>query len=312
MASQLLSSTRARPVLVTTVLAGAVATTYYTRKQPLRLDSAGPPKQTFSFPSSMIFAKQLTVTGVEQINHDTKRITFALPGGPNDVSGIPSGAALLTQHTPAGRFFPVLRPYTPIQDPDSRGAVELLVKQYPGGKASTYLHSLQPGSKLTVRGPIPGYSWKASSTPRDVLFVAGGAGITPLYSLTKAIVTDKYDQTRINLLWGVNGTRDIVLKKELESLQSEYPDKLKVTYIVSGPEGKPDAPSLGEPEKYRKGYISEELLGESIAQLSKGQFGDEKGVKVFFCGPEKMQSSITGKSGILSHLGVDKKSTHVF
>ena len=94
------------------------------------------------------------------------------------------------------------------------------------------MHNLQPGDSLTVRGPIPGYSYKPSlSQPRSVVLVAGGAGITPIYSLTREILTnDDKDQTAVQLLWGVNGSRDIVLRRELEALEAQFPKRLRVTY----------------------------------------------------------------------------------
>ena len=50
-----------------------------------------PPTKMLSLPSGMLFSKQLKVTDVQQVNHDTKRITFALPGGKNEVSGLTPG-----------------------------------------------------------------------------------------------------------------------------------------------------------------------------------------------------------------------------
>lgn len=41
----------------------------------------------------MIFSKQLKVTDVKEVNHDTKRITFSLPGGTNEISGVIPGGA---------------------------------------------------------------------------------------------------------------------------------------------------------------------------------------------------------------------------
>ena len=127
-------------------------------------------------------------------------------------------AAILTQHTPNGAWIPVFRPYTPVHDLETPGILQLLVKQYPGGRASTHLHNLTPGQSLTVRGPLPGYVYKPSlEKQRDILLIAGGAGVTPIYSLAKGILDNPADKTRINLLWGVNGTRDIILKDELEN-----------------------------------------------------------------------------------------------
>jgi cytochrome-b5 reductase len=110
----------------------------------------------------------------------------------------------------------------------------------------------------------------------------------------------------------VNGTRDIVLKNELEALEKQYPDRLHVTYAVSGPEAKPDAPSLGDESKYRKGYVDKSLLQKAIAKCKNGTFGVENGQKVFLCGPPKMEDALAGKNGVLAELGVQKKEIHRF
>lgn len=175
------------------------------------------------------------------------------------------------------------------------------------------MHSLTPGSTLTVRGPIPPYTYTPStSKERDVVLIAGGAGITPIYSLAKGILSDSGDKTRIQLLWGVNGARDIVLKEELETLQREHPERLRITYAVSGPEAAPGAPSLGSEEMYRKGYVNRALLEEAFGKVDKGAWGDEKGTKVFLCGPPKMEDALAGKQGVLGELGLGKKEIHRF
>lgn len=220
-------------------------------------------------------------------------------------------AAILTQHTPPNARFPVLRPYTPIHDRSEPGILQLLVKKYPAGVASSYMHSLTPGSQLTVRGPIPGYVWQASSTPRDVIFVAGGAGITPIYSLAREALKDEGDRTRIHLLWGVNGERDIVLKEELAELQQTYPERFDVRYFISSSEA--DAGSAATTTQQRqKGYIDAVALRSAMEKCETGSFGDAKGTKVFFCGPPGMQEKIVGKKGVLSELGVGKKEVYAW
>jgi cytochrome-b5 reductase len=81
-----------RPILTTATAAALVGTTYYvSRPKPLRLDSAyKEPSKTLSFPRSMVFSRELKVKHVEQVNHDTKRITFELPGGEGEISGVPA------------------------------------------------------------------------------------------------------------------------------------------------------------------------------------------------------------------------------
>ncbi|KAI6809809.1 hypothetical protein KC340_g18030 [Hortaea werneckii] len=302
---------RARPYLTSAAFASVAGAAYYTTTQhPILLDSAQNATQTFSFPKTMLFSQQLTVTGVEQVNHDTKRITFSLPGGKEETTGVPASAAILTQHTPPNAWFPVLRPYTPTHDRSEPGILQLLVKKYPAGVASSYMHSLTPGSQLTVRGPIPGYVWQASSTPRDVIFVAGGAGITPIYSLAREALKDEGDRTRIHLLWGVNGERDIVLKEELAKLQQSYPERFDVRYFISSSEA--DAGSATTTQQTQKGYIDAMALRSAMEKCETGSFGDAKGTKVFFCGPPGMQEKIVGKKGVLSELGLGKKEVYAW
>jgi NAD(P)H-flavin reductase len=55
----------------------------------------------------------------------------------------------------------------------------------------------------------------------------------PNYRLARDILSDSNDKTRILLLRGVNGTPDIAMRKELEQLEAQFPDRLQVTYAVS-------------------------------------------------------------------------------
>ncbi|PNX73520.1 NADH cytochrome b5 reductase, partial [Trifolium pratense] len=48
----------------------------------------------------------------------------------------------------------VVRPYTPISDPESKGYFDLLIKVYPEGKMSQHFASLKPGDVVEVKGPI--------------------------------------------------------------------------------------------------------------------------------------------------------------
>lgn len=81
-----------RPILTTAAATAVVGTALYmSRPAPLRLDSAyREPSKTLSFPRSMLLSRELKVKQIEQVNHDTKRITFELPGGETEISGVPA------------------------------------------------------------------------------------------------------------------------------------------------------------------------------------------------------------------------------
>ena len=59
-----------------------------------------------------------------------------------------------------GKGKPIVRPYTPISASDALGELTFLVKNYDNGNASKYFHGLQPGDKLSIKGPIPKFPYK--------------------------------------------------------------------------------------------------------------------------------------------------------
>lgn len=88
-----------RPILTTAAATAVVGTAFYaTRPTPMRLDSAYRElSKTLSFPRSMLLSRELKVKNIEQINHDTKRITFELPGGDGEISGVPASCTRLNK-----------------------------------------------------------------------------------------------------------------------------------------------------------------------------------------------------------------------
>lgn len=96
MASLFSRSPRALSLAAGTAAMGAGAFYLSTQRRPLLLDSPNnAPSTTLAFPKTMLFSQELKVIKSEQVNHDTKRITFSLPGGTEEVSGVPAGCKRL-------------------------------------------------------------------------------------------------------------------------------------------------------------------------------------------------------------------------
>lgn len=175
---------------------------------------------------------------------------------------------------------------------DQQGTIELMVKKYPNGKASSHIHSLTPGDTLTFAAALKGHAWTTNQSPQ-VYLIAGGAGITPIYQLAQGILNNPADTTKINLVFGVNTEKDLLLREELESFKSRFPDRFDYTYTVSHPEGQSDG--------FRKGYVTEELLRDVVRA--------DADAKVFVCGPPAMENSLVGsrfQTGVLARLGFAK------
>ncbi|KAK3292156.1 uncharacterized protein B0H64DRAFT_445117 [Chaetomium fimeti] len=276
-------------VAVAAAVAGIGAYAWYTRSNSTSSDK--PVFSSFGFHT-------LRLDSTELINHNTKKLRFALPDATKP-SGLPLTSALLTVAFPSGRWLPVIRPYTPVNDINEPGYVELMVKLYPNGKQSTHLHSLQPGDTLTM-APVRGLAWTANQHPH-VALIAGGAGISPMYQLARGILRDPTDRTRVTLVWGVNTDADLFLRDEFAALEREHPGRFRAVYVVADP---------GVGSQHKKGFVTRQLL-EGVG-LAAGEEQNRDG-KVLVCGPPAMEKALKGKkTGVLAELGYRPDQVYSF
>ncbi|KAI3892007.1 hypothetical protein MKW92_013935, partial [Papaver armeniacum] len=88
-------------------------------------------------------------------NHNSQLFRFSFD--PSTKLGFDVASCILTRAPVGlddnGKVEYVLRSYTPISDPESKGYFDLLVKIYPEGKMSQHLANLRPGDVLEVKGP---------------------------------------------------------------------------------------------------------------------------------------------------------------
>ncbi|KAK4121677.1 ferredoxin reductase-like protein [Parathielavia appendiculata] len=241
----------------------------------------------------------LRLDSTELINHNTKKLRFELPDA-SKPSGLSLTSALLTISFPNGRWLPVLRPYTPVNDLNEPGYIELMVKLYPNGKQSTHLHSLKPGDTLTF-APIKELAWTPNKH-EHVALIAGGAGITPMYQLARGILHNPDDRTRVTLVWGVNTDEDIFLKNEFAALEKLHPGRFRAVYVVV-------TPGAGSP--HQKGFVTRQLLEKAGLAASEAQNRD---IKVLVCGPPAMEKALKGKKGggVLAELGYRPDQVYSF
>ncbi|GKU20502.1 unnamed protein product [Fusarium langsethiae] len=242
---------------------------------------------------------KLPLLSSEYESPDTKRLRFKLPQE-TAITGLPLASALLTLTWPEGSYLPRPRPYTPISPSDEPGYMDLLVKKYPNGKGSNYLHSLQPGDSLSFTSLPLKQAWKTNSHPHITL-IAGGCGITPLFQLAQGILRDPEEKTRMTLIFGARSDKDVLLKKELDGFAKEFPERFEVKYTVSNP---------AQGSELRKGRVDKGLLEEVLGP--KGVVGRD--TKVFVCGPKEMEEALVGRrgKGVLGQIGFEKSQIHTF
>lgn len=276
---------------------GAVGLSYYyTAVRPISNENG----KTFTNPNDWI---DLKVKSTVNLGQSSKKLIFEL-SNPDDVSGLVDCSCLLTKFVTA-KGNNVIRPYTPTNDPNEKGVIELIVKKYEGGKMSSHIHDLKPNDTLSFKGPIVKWKWEPNQY-KSVALIGGGTGITPLYRLISRIAENPDDNTKVELFYGSVSAEDILMKKELDDLAEKHKDQFKVTYFLDKP------PSAWKGET---GVISKEFLKKSLPAPSKDS-------KIFICGPPGMYKAISGMknsptdqgevTGALADLGYTKEHVYKF
>lgn len=141
-----------------------------------------PPKHTV--PTRQLVVRDVALVAV---NDDVVSVHLGAP----DDTPLPRwwpGAHLQVQ-LPSG----LIRHYSLCGDPDDTGRYRIAVRRVPGGAGSTEIHeTLRPGAILTVAGPrnafplivsnpaAPHHNSDESAPARNLRFIAGGIGITPI------------------------------------------------------------------------------------------------------------------------------------
>eukprot|EP00981_Chlorochromonas_danica_P001080 scaffold246_cov181-Ochromonas_danica.AAC.14 len=214
--------------------------------------------------------------------------SFILIKGPNDAEG-----KIVT------------RPYTPTSTNAEKGVCELVVKAYPGGHLTTYLHNLHEGDLVEVKGPLMKLKYEPNKY-KQVGMLAGGTGLTPNLQVLKEILRNPEDRTQVHLVFANNSEEDILLKDVLDEIARTHSDRVKVTYVVSSPRGDWQG---------HRGYINAEIIQQTMPAPGEGTM-------IFVCGPLPFMEAISGKktpdfkqgevSGLLKAAGYNESMVFKF
>ena len=148
------------------------------------------------------------ITAINPDTHDTKTFGFALPD--NATLDMLPGDHLYIHATIDGK--PVKRPYTPSSIPGTTGYFDLTVKRYETGLISKYLHDREIGETVLMSGPNSGGHW-VDGMAKQVGFVAGGTGITPMIAIIRWILAKRLN-VELFLIFANKAEGDIIFREE--------------------------------------------------------------------------------------------------
>ncbi|QRP49307.1 FAD-binding oxidoreductase [Amycolatopsis sp. FDAARGOS 1241] len=166
------------------------------------------------------------------------------------------------------------------------GVLEFIIKRYPGGKFSGLLEgSLSAGDPLEVTGPYGTFTLRVSSD-RRLVFVGGGAGMSPILSLLQQMA-DSGNEREVVYYYGARTERDLFHLEEMAELARQLPKFRFVPCLSdSAPEG---WPGDGEGET---GLVTQ------VLERREDNLAD---CDVYLCGPPPM---IDAALPLLESMGV--------
>ena len=162
---------------------------------------------------------------------------------------------------------------------NGEGEWRFIIKQVPGGKATSQLFGrIQPGEVVRLDGPY-GNSYLRPDSNRDIVCIAGGSGISPVMSVLRGIAaTPALDGRRVLLFHGGRGPADMCAAQ----LLAEEP-ALASRVTLHGAISDDQAPGAADWTGLR-GMIHEQVatvLGDHLA-----------GCDFYFCGPPPMTDAV--------------------
>jgi propane monooxygenase reductase component len=206
------------------------------------------------------------VEAVESLTHDIRRLVLKLPdplvfsaGQYMDIS-IPGADG---EH----------RSFSMANTPGQPDRLEFMIKLYEGGHFSGLLaqsangNGIKVGDALRCKGPYGVFTLRDSS-PRRLVFIAGGAGMAPIMSLLRSM-EEKGSQRPATFYYGARTADDLFVLEELERLTDTLPD---MTFV----------PALSDSAE---GWDGEAGLITDVVDRMEGDLTD---VDAYLCGPPPM------------------------
>ncbi len=173
-------------------------------------------------------------------------------------------------------------PFTISSSPDEKD-LEFTIKLK--GKFTKEALNLKKGEEVILDGPFGIFTLDNVNKNKDFVFIAGGVGITPFYSMIKSSVYSDIKRN-ITLFYCSKKANSIIFKKELDKIKEKW---LKKVYIVSEDECSGDAKE--------KGIISKAIIAKYTSDINNSIF--------LICGPEKMKDCAIKE---LKGLGIKKEN----
>ncbi len=175
----------------------------------------------------------LQVSDIQQLSHDTKLYRF-ISANPNKLLA-PFRAGQYIGLTVEINGVRTSRAFSLVSSPNQLAYYELGIKRKEGGFVSPYiLDNIKVGDILEATEPMGNLYYNRIFHGKDLVFIAGGSGITPFISMLRYI-SERMLPLNVWLIFGCLTEKDILFREELQDIQSRRLN-IRIKYILSEPE----------------------------------------------------------------------------
>lgn len=177
--------------------------------------------------------------------------------------------------------------------PNTDNFLTLTIKKIKGGKVTNYIaEHIKVGDSIELTAPSGQFYLNPEPAhQKHYIMVAGGSGITPIYSMIGAIL--KFEpKSKITLMYANRTSNNIIFKEKLEQWTKEFPSQFEVKHFLS---------EEGNAQNAIKGYITRVSLEKILNQ------NDRNNLDFYLCGPEIMTNKLVDD---LAYLGIAKDKIH--
>jgi ferredoxin-NADP reductase/sterol desaturase/sphingolipid hydroxylase (fatty acid hydroxylase superfamily) len=231
----------------------------------------------------------LTVSDIRQEANDAFTIQFG--NVPTIFRDFSAGQHLTIKVNTKGET--LYRTFSISSIPNIDNFLTLTIKKIKGGKVTNYLaENLKVGDTLEVTAPSGQFYLNAEpANQKHYVMIAGGSGITPIYSMIGTIL--KFEpKSKITLLYANRTSNSIIFKEQFEKWAKEFSTQIEVKHFLSEEEN---------PKNATKGYITRISIEEILNKYGKNE------VDFYLCGPEIMTNKLMED---LLYLGISKEKIH--
>ena len=151
------------------------------------------------------------ITDIRQETPDVKTFRVNAPEGGKLFEHMPGQCAMLCAPGISEAMFSIT------SSPTNKEYQEFSIKKC--GELTDYLHSLEVGSQITVRGPYGNhFPVETELKGKNLLFIAGGIGLAPLRSVINYVIDNRANYGTVDIVYGSRSADDLVQLKEIQEV----------------------------------------------------------------------------------------------